>query len=158
LQTLEIANIEGIARQLDPSFAFVEVARPVVTQALQRRVIGAEVLPEVGRSSLYFSQLLLDLPLRLDVLTDRLERSELGLVWRWRDQGAFQEGLARSTRRLTLGLLSVGCLLTGGILSVGDSLSRVPPQSDWLILWHQSFLIAGVGIGVSLVTSMVLRP
>jgi ubiquinone biosynthesis protein len=152
-----IANIEGIARQLDPSFAFVEVARPVVTQALQRRVIGAEVLPEVGRSSLYFSQLLLDLPLRLDVLTDRLERSELGLVWRWRDQGAFQDTVSKTSRRLVLAILSVGCLLTGAILSASDSLSRMPPQSDWLVIWHQSFLVAGVGLALWVIAGVVVR-
>jgi ubiquinone biosynthesis protein len=152
-----IANVEGIARQLDPSFAFVEVARPVVTQALQQRVVGPDALPEVGRSSLYLSQLLLDLPQRLDILTDRLERSELGLIWRWRDQSAFQDTLSKTSRRLMLAILSVGCLLTGAILTGSDNLARVPPQSDWLVLWHQSFLVAGMGLGLWLIASSVVR-
>jgi ubiquinone biosynthesis protein len=152
-----IANVEGIARQLDPSFAFVEVARPVVTQALQQRVIGAEALPEVARSSLYLSQLLLDLPQRLDILTDRLERSELGLIWRWRDQGSFQDTLSKTSRRLTLAVLSVGCLLTGAILTASDRLATVPPQSDWIVLWHQSFLIAGVALALWIIAGSVVR-
>ncbi|MFM2432165.1 MAG: hypothetical protein RLZZ511_3379 [Cyanobacteriota bacterium] len=152
-----IANVEGIARQLDPSFAFIEVARPVVTQALQKRVIGENALPEVGRSALSLSRLLLDLPQRLDVLTDRLERSELGLIWRWRDQASFQEMLAKSTRRLTLTLLSVGCLLTGAILTASDRLAPTPPKPDWSILWHQSFLVAGVAIALWVVAGSVVR-
>jgi ubiquinone biosynthesis protein len=152
-----IANVEGIARQLDPSFAFVEVARPVVTQALQQRVVGPDALPEVGRSSLYLSQLLLDLPQRLDVLTDRLERSELGLIWRWRDQSAFQDVLSKIARRLTLAVLSLGCLLTGAILSGSDSLARMPPQSDWIVVWHQSFLVTGVGLAFWVIAGVVVR-
>jgi ubiquinone biosynthesis protein len=152
-----VANIEGIARQLDPSFAFVEVARPVVTQALQQRMVGPQALPEVGRSSLYFSQLLLDLPQRVDILADRLERSELGLTLRWRDQGNLQDGLNRNNRRLVLGLLSVGSLLTGGLLTVGDTLSTTP-NLDWVILWHQSFLVMGAGIMLSLIISLLVRP
>jgi ubiquinone biosynthesis protein len=152
-----IANVEGIARQLDPSFAFVEVARPVVTQALQQRVVGPEALPEVARSSFYLSQLLLELPQRFDVLTDRLERSELGLIWRWRDQGSFQDTLSKTSRRLTLAVLSVGCMLTGAILSASDRLATVPPQSDWIVLWHQSFLIAGVALAFWVVAGAVVR-
>ncbi len=152
-----IANVEGIARQLDPSFAFVEVARPVVTQALQQRVIGEQALPEVARSSLYLSQLLLELPQRFDVLTDRLERSELGLIWRWRDQSAFQDVLSKIARRLTLALLSVGGLLTGAILTASDRLATVPPQSDWVVWWHQSFLVAGVAVALWIIAGSVVR-
>jgi ubiquinone biosynthesis protein len=153
-----IANVEGIARQLDPSFAFVEVARPVVTQALQQRVTGDQVLPEVARSALYLSQLLLDLPQRVEVLSDRLERSELGLTWRWRDQPAFQTAMSQGSRRLSLALLSVGSLLTGAVLSASDRLATIPPQSDWLVLWHEGFLVVGLGMGVSLVVNMLLKP
>jgi ubiquinone biosynthesis protein len=152
-----IANVEGIARQLDPSFAFVEVARPVVTQALQQRVVGPEAFPEVARSSFYLSQLLLELPQRFDVLTDRLERSELGLIWRWRDQASFQETLSKTSRRLTLAVLSVGCLLTGAILTASDRLATVPPQSDWVVWWHQSFLIAGVALALWIIAGSVVR-
>jgi ubiquinone biosynthesis protein len=152
-----IANVEGIARQLDPSFAFVEVARPVVTQALQQRVVGPEAFPEVARSSFYLSQLLLELPQRFDVLTDRLERSELGLIWRWRDQGSFQDTLSKTSRRLTLAVLSVGCLLTGAILTASDRLATVPPQSDWVVWWHQSFLVAGVALALWIIAGSVVR-
>ncbi len=160
-----IANVEGIARQLDPSFAFVEVARPVVTQALQQRVVGPEAFPEVARSSFYLSQLLLELPQRFDLLTDRLERSELGLIWRWRDQASFQETLSKTSRRLTLAVLSVGCLLTGAILTASDDLrsvadhrlATVPPQSDWVVWWHQSFLVAGVALALWIIAGSVVR-
>jgi predicted unusual protein kinase regulating ubiquinone biosynthesis (AarF/ABC1/UbiB family) len=153
-----IANVEGIARQLDPSFAFVEVARPVVTQALQKRVFGEQALPGVARSSLYFSQLLLDLPQRIDVLFDRLERSELGLTLRWRDQQMFQKVIHKSTRRMTLALLSVGLMLTGGILTIADAVAQKPPRSDWLLVWHQSFLVAGVGLALWLIVGLLVRP
>jgi ubiquinone biosynthesis protein len=97
------------------------------------------------------------LPQRFDVLTDRLERSELGLIWRWRDQGSFQDTLSKTSRRLTLAVLSVGCLLTGAILTASDRLATVPPQSDWVVWWHQSFLVAGVALALWIIAGSVVR-
>jgi ubiquinone biosynthesis protein len=153
-----VANIEGIARQLDPRFAFVEVARPVVTQALQNRITGTQALPEIGRSSLYLSQLLLDLPQRVDILADRLERSELGLTLRWRDQPELQNTLTKTNQRLALALLSVGSLLTGSILTASDTLATRAPIAEWTPIAHQSFLIVGVGIMVALIANIALKP
>lgn len=141
-----IANVEGIARRLDPQFAFVEVARPVVVRSLQQRLISPQVLPEVARSSLYFSQLLLDFPQRLEVLLDRFERSELGLNWRWRGQTEFQRILGQVLQQISLALIGVGCLLSGSLLlAVLVFNPTAPVMVSW---WGQGLLVAGVSVNV----------
>lgn len=152
-----IANVEGIARQLDPSFAFVEVARPVVTKSLQQRLFGSQVLPDVARSSLYLSQFLIEMPQRLDVLLDRLERSELGLNWRWRNQGEFQQVANKLTRRLVLAVLSVGCLLSGSLLAIAHGMSVMAGQMLPL-WWSQGLLLTGLGLAMWIILEWLLRP
>jgi len=154
-----IANVEGIARQLDPQFSFVEVARPVVEKSLQQRVLSTQGGAELARSTLYFSQLALDLPQRVDVLLDRLERSELGLTWRWKGQGDFEKMARRGLKQLSLGIIGVGCLLSGSILMAamatasGSGTEAVPMRS--LFIWGQGLLIVGVGVNAWLVLKLL---
>ena len=150
-----IANVEGIARQLDPQFSFVEVARPVVEKSLQQRVLSTQGGAELARSSLYFSQLALDLPQRMDVLLDRLERSELGLNWRWKGQEEFEKVARRGLKQLSLGIIGVGCLLSGSILmaSFPTELGAVPPRS--LFFWSQGLLVTGAGVNLWLILKLL---
>jgi ubiquinone biosynthesis protein len=151
-----LANVEGIARQLDPNFPFIEVARPIVVQALQQRVVGPEAAPEIARSAFYLSQFALDFPQRLDVLLDRIERSELGLNWRWRNQDEFQAASAKVMRRLTLALLGVGSLLSGAVLAMA---TRPPTALPGLTpLWSEGLLGLGLAISLWLLAEFVLRP
>jgi ubiquinone biosynthesis protein len=151
-----LANVEGIARQLDPNFPFIEVARPIVAQALQQRLLGPQAAPEIARSALYLSQVALDFPQRLDVLLDRLERSELGLNWRWRNQPEFEAASAQVMRRLTLALLGSGSLLSGAVLAIAVGgpigVSGLSP------LWSEGLLGLGLAISLWLVAEFVLRP
>ncbi len=150
-----IANVEGIARQLDPQFSFVEVARPVVEKSLQQRVLSTQGGAELARSSLYLSQLALDLPQRVNVLLDRLERSELGLNWRWKGQEDFEKVVRRGLKQLSLGIIGVGCLLSGSILmaSFPTELGAVPPRS--LFFWSQGLLVTGAGVNLWLILKLL---
>ncbi len=152
-----IANVEGIARKLDPQFAFVEAARPVVERSLQRRILSPQTGTDVARSSLYLSQLLLDFPQRLDVLLDRLERSELGLNWRWRGQEEFQSTIRRSMRPLTLAIVGFGCLIAGAVLVMASGGATTALSARALFLWSQALLIGGSAINIWLVLKLLFR-
>ncbi len=148
-----IANVEGIARRLNPQFDFITVARPVVEKSLQQRLISTQTLPELARSSLYLSQLVLDLPQRVDVLLDRLERSELGLNWRWRGQDEFQKVTLATSRRLPLAVLAMGSLVSGALLAIASS-SNAPIFSP---LWSEGFLAAGALLGLGVLVELIIR-
>jgi len=111
-----IANVEGIARQLDPLFPFVEVARPIVERAIRQRLFGAELLQDATQSSLYLSRLTTQFPQRFEILLDRLERSELGINLGWRLEREFLQSQQQGMNRLSLAILAMGALIAGAIL------------------------------------------
>lgn len=153
-----IANVEGIARRLDPLFPFVDVARPVVEKSVRKQLLGPGFLESAARSTLYLSRLLGEFPQRLEILVDRLERSELGLNVRWRDRPEFQQSLNRSMRRQSLAVLSVGTMISGSLLlAAGANVSSTLP-TGFTLLWSQSLLLSGLGLGIWLVLEFVLRP
>lgn len=152
-----IANVEGIARMLDPRFAFVEAARPVVERSLQQRVLSAQGGAELARSTLYFSQFALDLPQRLDVLMDRLERSELGLNWRWKGQETFEKVARQGLQQLSLGIVGLGCLVSGAILMAAMPTLPGEVVTRSLFFWSQGLLIAGVSVNVWLILKLLRR-
>ncbi len=158
LFTKAIANVEGIARHLDPLFPFVEVARPVIERSIQQRLFGPQIGQDVARSALYLSRFLIQFPQRLDVLVDRLERSELGLNVRWRDRSDFQQSLSKSMRRQTLALISGGTMISGALLlAAGSNISSNLP-AGFTLLWSQGLLITGFTLGIWLIVEFILKP
>lgn len=149
-----IANVEGIARRFDPLFPFVDVARPVVEQSLQKRMFGEQIVPDIARSSLYLSEFLIQFPQRLDVLLDRLERSELGLIWRWRDQSDFQQAATKSLRRMSLAVLGVGTMVSGSLLASAG----LNEPSGAILIWSQGLLGIGMALSLWLLLEYIFRP
>jgi len=153
-----IANVEGIARRLDPLFPFVEVARPVVERAIQQRVLRPHLLQETALSTLYLSRLLTQFPQRLEYLVDRLERSELGLNVLWRDKSEFQQSWRIAMRRLSLAVLSVGAMIAGALLQSAEVSGASTLPQVIILSSSQGLLLAGIGLGIWLVVESILKP
>lgn len=153
-----IANIEGLARKLDPLFPFVTVARPVMERSLQQRLLGTHLLGDTARSALYLSRMLSELPQRLEILVDRLERSELGLNLRWRGAEEFQKNQNKSQRRQTLSILSVGMMLSGSLLLAAHSTAASTFSPGFTLVWSQTLLGAGLSLGLWLLGEFFLKP
>ncbi|WP_026735375.1 ABC1 kinase family protein [Fischerella sp. PCC 9605] len=139
-----IANIEGIARQLDPLFPFVEVARPIVERAIRQRLLGAELLQDATQSSLYLSRLTTQFPQRFEILLDRLERSELGINLGWRMEREFLQAQQQGMNRLSLAILAMGALIAGAILQQTVLVASSSPELIGIV--SQGLLVAGVGL------------
>jgi predicted unusual protein kinase regulating ubiquinone biosynthesis (AarF/ABC1/UbiB family) len=150
-----IANVEGIARQLDPLFPFVEVARPIVEQAIRLRLFGTELWQDTVQSSLYLSRLTTQFPQRFEVLLDRLERSELGINLGWRLEQEFLHTQQQGMNRLSLAILSMGSLVSGAILQ--QLLGQDSVSSPLIEMVSQGLLLSGIGL-MSWVTIALLRP
>lgn len=153
-----IANTEGIARRLDPLFPFVEVARPVVEQAMRQRVLGPQLLQNTAQSTFYLSRFLLQFPQRLEILMDRLERSEIGLNVCWQDKSEFQQSWRLAMRRLSLAVIAVGAMIAGALLLIAEAngTSDLPPAA--ILAWSQGLLAVGAGLGVWLVVGFIVKP
>ena len=153
-----VANVEGIARRLDPLFPFIEVARPIVEQAIRQRIMGQQLLQETTQSTLYLSRLLTQFPQRLEILVDRLERSELGVNIDWRSEREWLQYWRRGIDRLALAIVAVGAAIAGVLLlnfAKGDS--PVLPITV-ILFWSQGLLIAGTILGIWLVVSSIASP
>ncbi|AFY70702.1 ABC-1 domain-containing protein [Thalassoporum mexicanum PCC 7367] len=152
-----IANVEGIARNLDPLFPFIDVARPVVEKAIQQRILNSASLQSVTYNSLYLSRALIQIPQQIETLADRLERSELGLNLNWQDQESFQRSLSRSFRRLGLAMLAVGGMLSGSmLLAAGDRVnSTLSPNLS--LIWSEAVLVAGLALGIWLLVEYIVK-
>jgi ubiquinone biosynthesis protein len=152
-----IANVEGIARRLDPLFPFIDVAKPVVEKAIQQRILNSAKMQNVAYNSLYLSRALVQIPQQIETLADRLERSELGLNWRWKEQEDFQRSLSRSFRRLGLAILAVGAMLSGSmLLAAGDRVNSTLSVNLTLI-WSEAVLVAGLALGIWLLVEYVVK-
>jgi len=158
LFTKAVANVEGLARRLDPLFPFVDVARPVIERSIQQRLLGPQIVQDVTRSTLYLSRFLIQFPQRLDVLVDRLERSELGLNIRWRDRPEYQQSLSKAMRRQTLALVSGGTMISGALLLAAGSSAASTLPAGFTLLWSQGLLGAGLTLGAWVVLEFILRP
>ncbi|RMF26579.1 MAG: AarF/ABC1/UbiB kinase family protein [Cyanobacteria bacterium J083] len=148
-----VANIEGIARTLDPLFPFIEVARPIVEQAIRQKVIGPQVWQETAQSTFYLSRLLTQFPQRWEILIDRLERSELGLNIAWRSEREFLQTWRTGINRLTLGLIAGGAAIAGALLlNVANQASGVVPPT-LVLVWSQGLLLTSTVLGIWLILS-----
>ncbi len=153
-----IANVEGIARRLDPQFPFVTVARPVMAKSLQKRLLGPHLLDDTARSTLYYSRVMSEFPQRLEVLLDRLERSELGFNLRWRGAKDFSQVLRKSQRRQTLAIMSAGMILSGALLLAARSTAASTLTLGVTLVWSQALLAIGLFLGLWIIGEFILKP
>ncbi len=150
-----IANAEGIARQLDPQFAFTTVARPVVEKAVQQQFASPNALQNAAYASAYLSRTLYQLPQRVDALLDRVEQSE-GLTLRWAQQENFSGTTARSLRFVGVSLIAVGTMVSGAILLAAKSTAASDLGRGISIAWSNALLFGGAAIGLLLLLEYLL--
>jgi ubiquinone biosynthesis protein len=152
-----IANVEGIARRLDPLFPFIDVAKPVVEKAIQQRIANSASLESVAYNSLYLSRALIQIPQQVETLADRLERSEIGLTWRWKEQEDFQRSLSRSFRRLGLAMLAVGAMISGSMLLSAGTNVNTTLAPNLTLIWSEAVLVAGLALGIWLLVEYIVK-
>ncbi|MEB3829050.1 ABC1 kinase family protein [Phormidium sp. CCY1219] len=127
-----IANLEGIARNLDPEYNFAEQIKPLMTDIFGRQLIGEAPLQGLLRTALDVKNLSLQSPRQFEVLLDRVTSETL----RWNLSVREVEGLRRtiddSANRLSFSIL-VGSLIMGAaIISAQTEISQVYWVSDVL--------------------------
>lgn len=149
-----IANLEGIARNLDPEYNFAEQIKPLMTDIFGRQLIGEAPLQGLLRTALDLKNLSLQSPRQVEILLDRVTSETL----RWNLSLKEVEGLRRtiddSANRLSFSVL-VGSLIMGAaIVSSKAEVSQVYWVSDALFA-AASFL--GLWLIISILRSGRLR-
>lgn len=143
-----IANLEGVARTLDPEFNFSEQIRPLMTDLFRRKLVGDAPLPAFFRTLLDVKNLSLQSPRQVELLLDRVTSETLNWNLTVRELDTLRRTVDSSANRLSFSIV-VGALIMGAaIITANAPVSRV--------VWISEALFAAASIlGLWLIISIL---
>ncbi|MEE4237569.1 MAG: hypothetical protein V2I51_12690, partial [Anderseniella sp.] len=141
-----VTNLEGLGRELDPSFSFTETMKPLVSRLMARALLisGQRVL-QLG---LDLRSLLLESPRQLSGLLKRFSGDELVFTFQLQDLTKLLDNLDELSRRIALSILVASLLLSATVMATQSQLLLLRQVSEGL------FIAANV-LGVWLVVSLL---
>ncbi|MEM9946686.1 MAG: AarF/UbiB family protein [Cyanobacteria bacterium P01_D01_bin.36] len=128
LFTKSLANLEGAARQFDPSINLMSEIKPLMVDLFQQQLIGTDPMQLFLRTGLEFRNLSLSAPRQLGFLLDRL--SDETLQWNVQIQGmsSLQRSLERAANRRAFSTVVAALIIGAAIIST----SQQTAQLQWL--------------------------
>ena len=128
LFTKSLANLEGAARQFDPSINLMTEIKPLMVDLFQQQLIGTDPMQLFLRTGLEFRNLSLSAPRQLGFLLDRL--SDETLQWNVQIQGmaSLQRSLERAANRRAFSTVVAALIIGAAIIST----SQQTAQLQWL--------------------------
>ncbi|MEL6553362.1 MAG: AarF/UbiB family protein [Cyanobacteria bacterium J06621_11] len=128
LFTKSLANLEGAARQFDPTINLMNEIKPLMVDLFQQQLVGADPLQLFLRTGLEFRNLSLSAPRQLGFLLDRL--SDETLQWNVQIQGmsSLQRSLERAANRRAFSTVVAALIIGAAIIST----SQQTAQLQWL--------------------------
>ncbi|GAB4462343.1 MAG: AarF/ABC1/UbiB kinase family protein [Elainellaceae cyanobacterium] len=149
-----IANLEGVARTLDPEFNFSEQIRPLMTDLFRRKLVGDAPLPAFLRTLLDVKNLSLQSPRQVELLLDRVTSETLNWNLTVRELDTLRRTVDSSANRLSFSIV-VGALIMGAaIITANAPVSRVVWVSEALFA---AASILGLWLIISILRSGRLR-
>ncbi|HEY9906603.1 MAG TPA: AarF/ABC1/UbiB kinase family protein, partial [Thermosynechococcaceae cyanobacterium] len=149
-----LANLEGVARSLDPNFNLPDQVKPLMTDLFQRQLVGEAPLQALLRTALDLKTLSLQSPRQVELLLDRVTSETL--QWNLRVPGldAVRRSLDDSANRLSFSIV-VGSLIMGAATILANDRTG---QLFWVssgLFFSASFL--GLWLVVSILRSGRLK-
>ncbi len=119
-----LANLEGVARALDPEFNLVETVKPLITELFRRRLFGAAPLQQALRSALDLRELGLNFPRRFDLLMQRITAETFQLRVQVSGFEPVQTSFYDASRRIAASLITAALILSASLLLALDETGR----------------------------------
>lgn len=128
LFTKSLANLEGVARQFDPSVNLMSEIRPLMVDLFQQQLIGTDPLQVFLRTGLEFRNLSMSAPRQVGFLLDRL--SDETLRWNLQIQGlsSMQRSLEKAANRRAFSTVVAALIIGAAIVSTNQQTE----QLQWL--------------------------
>lgn len=143
-----LANLEGVARKLDPEFSLPDQIKPLMTDLFQRQLVGEAPLQALLRTVLDLKSLGLQSPRQVEMLLDRVTSETLRWNISLRDLDALRRTVDSSANRLSYSVV-VGSLI------IGAAIITSRPQATQ-IYWISYVLFAAASLlGLWLVISIL---
>jgi len=143
-----IANLEGVARTLNPELNFVDEIQPLITDLIQRQILGNSPMRSLLRTALDFKSLSLQSPRQIELLLDRFTSETL--QWKLSIQGLdnLRRTMDDAANRLSFSIL-VGSLIMGAAIISNKA------QTAQLLLVSNILFTAASLLGLWLIISIL---
>jgi ubiquinone biosynthesis protein len=143
-----LSTIEGVGRQLDPSFKIVEYAAPFVETLVAAKHHPAAVALRTAAASREMLSVLGSLPRDLAEITRRARAQGLQVEFVHRDFDHFIREMDRSSNRLSFAIV-IAAIVVGSSVMVHAAVG--PTAFGYPLVGLAGFVVAGVlGIGLAL--------
>lgn len=149
-----LANLEGVARKLDPSFNLPNQIKPLMTDLFRRQLVGEAPLQALLRTALDLKSLGLQSPRQVEVLLERLTSETLQWKLNLRDMDALRRTFDASANRLSFSIV-VGSLIIGAAIITSKAQAAQVYWMSYVLFAVASFL--GLWLAISILRSGRLR-
>lgn len=148
LFTKSLVNLEGVARQFDPTVDLMAEIKPLMVDLFRQQLTGDDPMQLLLRTGLEFRNLSLSAPRQFGFLLDRL--SDETLQWHLNIQGmeSMQRSIERAANRRAFSTV-LGALIIGAAII---STSQQTAQLQWL---SSLFFAAASFLGLWLMVSIL---
>jgi len=144
-----IANLEGIARALDPEFNIPNKIRPMMTEVFQKQLVGEAPLAALLRTALDVKNLSLQSPRQIEMLLDRVTSETLQWNLTLRDLDPLRRTVDASANRLSFSVVIGSLIMGAAIISSNAQNSQV--------FWISDVLFAAASFGGIWLIVSILR-
>ncbi len=143
-----LANLEGVARKLNPELNLLTEIKPLMTDIFRRQLIGDTPLPTLLRTVLDLKSLSLQSPRKFELLVDRIGTETLQWNLNIKQLDNLRRSLDESANRLSFSIV-VGSLIIGGAVISSNA------QTQQLSLINNILFAAASLLGLWLIVSIL---
>ncbi len=149
-----LANLEGAARQFNPSINLFDEIKPLMTDLFRRQLIGDTPLQTSLRTVLDLKSIYLKTPRQVEILLDRLSSETLQWNLRLKELDPLRRSVDASANRLSFSIVLGSLIMGAAIISTGSKTQQLSLISN--VLFAAASLL-GVWLIISILRSGRLK-
>ncbi len=143
-----LANLEGVARKLNPELNLLAEIKPLMTDIFRRQLIGDTPLPTLLRTVLDLKSLSLQSPRKFELLVDRIGTETLQWNISLKQLESLRRSLDNSANRLSFSIVV-------GSLTIGAAIISTNAQTQQLSLIANVLFTTASFLGLWLIVSIL---
>jgi len=120
-----IANLEGVARKLDPEFNLIEQVKPLMADLFQRRLVGEAPLQDLLQAALDMKNLSLASPRQIELLLGRVTSETLRWNIALRETGPLRQSFNSAANRLSSSIVVAALIIGAATIFSRDPTNRL---------------------------------
>ncbi len=111
-----LITLEGILKQLDPDFDYLEAAQPYVVDLIKRRRSPLQAYRSITKNAREFSDLLSNLPRQVRNVVRKVLRNDVRVNIHHEELGHFIRDLDKSSNRLAFSIITAAIIVASSII------------------------------------------